>query len=68
MPIYGTAFALALVRKRLDEHHLLDQADLREVRAGETQQIGPFGVEFIHVTHSTIDCVALAASAPRGAW
>src|SRR5258707_7978850 len=34
VPVYGTAFTLALVRKRLEEHGLLDKADLREVAAG----------------------------------
>src|SRR5437773_8297560 len=60
VPIYGTQFTLALVRKRLEEHGLLDTADLREVAAGARVEIGPFEVEFIHVNHSTIDCVALA--------
>src|SRR6266852_9969080 len=55
VPIYGTRFTLALVRKRLEEHGLLEQADLREVLAGRKAEIGPFEVEFIYVTHSTID-------------
>lgn len=66
VPIYGTRFTLALVRKRLEEHALLDQAVLREVIAGRKVEIGPFEVEFIHVTHSTIDCVALAVRTPLG--
>jgi ribonuclease J len=66
VPIYGTRFTLALVRKRLDERGLLDQAVLREVAAGNTVELGPFKVEFIHVTHSTMDCVALAIRTPRG--
>jgi ribonuclease J len=66
VPIYGTRFTLALVRKRLDERGLLDQAVLREVAAGSTVELGPFKVEFIHVTHSTMDCVALAVRTPRG--
>ncbi len=65
-PVYGTQFTLALVRRRLSEFGLLDQAKLNEVAAGETITIGPFGVEFIHVTHSTIDCVALAIRTPLG--
>ena len=65
-PVYGTQFALALVRKRLAEFGLLEQADLREIAAGQTIEIGPFGVEFIYVTHSTIDCVALAIRTPVG--
>ncbi len=66
VPVYGTQFTLALVRKRLEEFGLLDQADLREVVAGQMVELGPFGVEFIHVTHSTIDCVALAIRTPLG--
>ena len=65
-PIYGTPFTLALVRKRLEEHGLLEDADLREVTAGQHIEIGPFKVEFIYVTHSTIDCVALAIRTPLG--
>ncbi len=66
VPIYGTRFTLALVRKRLEEHGLLEQADLREVLAGRKAEIGPFEVEFIYVTHSTIDCMALAIRTPVG--
>jgi len=66
VPIYGTQFTLALVRRRLDERNLLDQAVLKEVKARDLIEIGPFKIEFIHVTHSTIDCVALAVRTPAG--
>jgi len=66
VPIYGTSFTLALVRKRLEEHGLLEEADLREVFPGRKAEIGPFQIEFIYVTHSTIDCVALAIRTPLG--
>src|ERR1700674_4296746 len=66
VPVFGTRFTLALVRKRLEEHGLLGKADLREVIPGRHAEIGPFEVEFIHVTHSTIDCVALAIRTPVG--
>jgi ribonuclease J len=66
VPIYGTRFTLALVHKRLEEHGLLDKTDLREVIPGRKLEIGVFEVEFISVTHSTIDCVALAVRTPVG--
>jgi ribonuclease J len=66
VPIYGTRFTLALVRKRLQERGLLDDADLREIAAGQTISIGPFQIEFLQVTHSTIECVALAVRTPVG--
>jgi ribonuclease J len=66
VPIYGTRFTLALVHKRLEEHGLLDKTDLREVIPGRKLEVGVFEVEFISVTHSTIDCVALAVRTPVG--
>jgi ribonuclease J len=66
VPVYGTEFTLALVRKKLEEHALLDSAKLHEVAPGETTTLGPFRIEYLHVTHSTIDCVALAIRTPVG--
>jgi len=66
VPVYGTEFTLALVRRRLEERGLLEEAELREVAPGQTIRIEPFQIEFLHVTHSTIDCVALAIRTPVG--
>src|SRR4030088_2364666 len=44
VPVWGTEFTLAYVEDKLDEHQLLDDADLREVRPGERFKIGPFTV------------------------
>jgi ribonuclease J len=66
VPVYGTRFTLALVKKRLDEAGLLDSTTLREVMPGRLVEIGPYEIEFISVTHSTVDCVALAIRTPLG--
>jgi ribonuclease J len=66
VPVYGTRFTLALVKKRLAEANLLDSTTLREVMPGRLIEIGPYEIEFIPVTHSTIDCVALAVRTPLG--
>src|ERR1700733_1191428 len=66
VPVYGTRFTLALVRKRLEEAGLIDSTTLREVIPGRLVEIDPFEIEFIPVTHSTIDCVALAIRTPLG--
>src|SRR6201982_3033874 len=66
VPIYGTKFTLALVRKKLEEHGLLDKVKLHEVAPGQTTTLGAFQIEYLHVTHSTIDCVALAVRTPLG--
>jgi ribonuclease J len=64
-PVYGTPLTLALLEPKLEEHGL-DSKPLRTVRAGERVVIGPFTVEFIRVTHSMPDCVALAIHTPVG--
>jgi ribonuclease J len=66
VPVYGTRFTLALVKKRLEEAGLLESTTLRETLPGRLVEIGPFEIEMIPVTHSTIDCVALAVRTPLG--
>lgn len=66
VPVYGTAFTLALVERRLEEHDLAEGARLHTVQAGEKIEIGPFLAEFIHVTHSIVSAVALAITTPLG--
>src|SRR5437899_4641124 len=66
VPVYGTAFTLALVERRLDEHELPNEPKLHTVKARQIVEAGPFKVEFIHVTHSVVDCVALAITTPLG--
>jgi ribonuclease J len=66
VPVFGTRFTLALVKKRLEEAGLLDSTTLREVLPSRRVEIGPYEIEFIPVTHSTIDCVALAVRTPVG--
>jgi ribonuclease J len=64
-PIYGTALTLALVEGKLREHGL-ETAQLTTIRPRDRVTIGPFTVEFIRVTHSMPDCVALAIHTPAG--
>ena len=66
VPIYGTAFTLGLVRKQLSEFTLPKTPRLTTIKAGEKLSLGRFTVEGIHVTHSTVQCLALAISTPLG--
>src|SRR5271154_4870271 len=66
IPVYGTAFTLALVERRLEEHEMLEEADLKTVKPGDVLELGPFSIEFIHVTHSIVSSVALAITTPLG--
>ena len=64
-PVYGTPLTLALVEPKLQEHGR-EGHPLVAVRPRERITIGPFEIEFIHVTHSMPDCVALAIRTPAG--
>ncbi|HTL27832.1 MAG TPA: ribonuclease J [Tepidisphaeraceae bacterium] len=66
VPVYGTEFTLALVEGKLEEHGLLDDAELIEMRAGGHFSLGIFKIHPIRVTHSIVDCVALAIHTPLG--
>ena len=66
VPVWGTEFTLAYVEDKLEEHGLLDDAELHEIRAGERFKVGPFTIHPIHVTHSLVDCVSLAIHTPLG--
>jgi ribonuclease J len=63
-PVYGTPLTLALVAPKLEEHGV--EHALVPVRPRDRVTIGPFDVEFIRVTHSMPDCVALAIHTPVG--
>lgn len=65
-PILGTPLTLALVEPKLKEHGLEGSTVLTPVRPGERVSVGPFTIEFIRVTHSIPDCVAVAIHTPVG--
>jgi ribonuclease J len=66
VPVYGTEFTLAYVENKLEEHKMLDDSELIEIVPGGKFGLGPFTVEPIRVTHSLVDCVALAIETPVG--
>jgi ribonuclease J len=65
-PVYGTAMTLALLEPKLEEHGLDVAGRMQPVAPGDRIAIGPLAIEFIRVTHSMPDCVALAITTPVG--
>jgi len=65
-PVYGTAMTLAFVEPKLEEHGIDPGNRLQVVKPRQRVMVGPFGIEFIRVTHSMPDCVALAITTPIG--
>jgi ribonuclease J len=65
-PIYATPLTLALVEPKLQEHGIDGTNPLVPVKPRQRISIGPFEIEFIRVTHSMPDCVALGVRTPIG--
>ena len=65
VPVYATKLTLGLVRSKLQEFGI-KKGDLREIKAGATQNLGGFGLEFINVNHSIPDAVAIAIRTNAG--
>jgi len=66
LPVYSSRFTLALTEKRLEEFDMLDDVLLHRVEAGDRLQIGVFEIEFIHASHSLVECFSLAIHTPVG--
>jgi ribonuclease J len=64
-PIYGTPLTLALVEPKLEQEED-GRTRLCAVRPRDRVKIGSFSIEFLRVTHSMPDCVALAITTPAG--
>ncbi len=65
-PVYGTAMTLAFIEPKLEEHGIDPGGRLKTVKPRQRVTVGPFAIEFIRVTHSMPDCVALAITTPAG--
>jgi ribonuclease J len=66
LPVFGTSFTIELLKEKLREHNLLQNALLQKVNPGEISEFGPFKVEYIRVNHSIPEGVGLAIDTPEG--
>ena len=66
LPVYSSRFTLALAEKRLSEYDMLDDVLLHRVEAGDRLKLGHFEIEFIHASHSLVECFSLAIHTPVG--
>jgi ribonuclease J len=64
--IYGGLLTIGMVRSKLDEHKLGESAPLQELPPGERVQVGPFGLELIHLAHSIPDMRAALLTTEAG--
>src|ERR687884_208438 len=66
VPLYGTPLTMGLVREKLRERRLHNKTEMNTVSPGVVTQIGPLGFEYVPVTHSIPDGVAVAIHTPVG--
>ena len=65
-PVYATPLTLALVQAKLEEHGIDARNRLKTVQPRERVRVGELEIEFLHVTHSIPDAMALAIRTPVG--
>jgi ribonuclease J len=65
-PIYASPFTLALIAPKLEERGVDHGGRLVAVTPRQSVTAGPFRIEFLRVTHSMPDCLALAIHTPAG--
>ena len=65
IPVYGSDLTLAFAAPKLREHRLPDP-DLNVVAEGDRLNVGPFDLEFVSVTHSIPDALAIFVRTDAG--
>jgi ribonuclease J len=63
--VFGGPLTIAMARSKLDEHNLRD-VELEDIATGEQIELGPFGLELVHMTHSIPDSCAVALRTELG--
>nr|WP_282599137.1 ribonuclease J [Brevibacterium sp. R8603A2] len=64
IPILGSVLTLALIEAKLKEHRI--KATTRVVKEDDTDQLGPFDLEFVAVNHSIPDALAVCIRTGAG--
>ncbi len=65
-PVYATPFAAAVIRRKLQEAGLQREVKLHVIEPGGGFTLGPFGLRYIRMTHSTPEAQALAITTQYG--
>jgi ribonuclease J len=66
VPVYASRFTAALAERRLEEHEMLREVLLHTVRPNDVTKLGAFEIEYIHASHSLVECFSLAVRTPLG--
>jgi len=66
VPVYATPLTRGLIEAKLHRNGAQHKAQMKTIQAGGTTKIGPFTIEYFHVSHSIPDAVGLAITTPAG--
>jgi ribonuclease J len=65
-PIYATPLTRGLIEGKLMRNNSQHKAQIKTIEAGESTKVGPFQIEYFHVSHSIPDAVGFAITTPAG--
>ncbi len=65
-PVYATPLTRGLIEVKLARAGTSDRVELNTVQAGQCIDLGPFKVEFFHISHSIPDAVGLGITTAAG--
>jgi len=65
-PVYATPLTRGLIEAKLLRNNSQHKAQIKTIQAGESTKVGPFTLEYFHVSHSIPDCVGMAITTPAG--
>ena len=66
VPVYGTAFTLALLRRKLAESRVDFDIEMHELDYNQPYEFGPFSVELLALNHSIPDPAAVILRTSEG--
>ncbi|MEX0127860.1 ribonuclease J [Clostridium butyricum] len=66
VPVYGTKLTLGLIETKLEDHEMLKDCTLTEVKPTEIIEFENFKAEFIRNNHSIADSCSIALHTPMG--
>lgn len=65
-PIYTAPLSKWIIVKRQEDFPHLPKLDITEVQAGDIVSLGPYKIEFVHMTHNIPHDLALSITTPVG--
>ena len=65
-PVYSTPLTRGLIEVKLTRNSASNYTKLHTVEAGQCIELGPFKIEFYHISHSIPDAVGLGITTPAG--